>query len=365
MDPMHEGVLAEFLEILRRAADEENDRGTKSRILQTLPLTNPEFEASALREALSAQLEARLGEVVDEAVASKDLEFAGDGCIEASAVEEAVARLAASQTFDRLVDEARAALERAGGPLLAATASSSAAVVPTSTVDDTGRDERGFLRRNGLSGSDTDAEGMHAKKVARRDDWVDIFGAGVGGGGSGVRVDIEGALHQLEDGLGDPGSVTASVEALGILAEVRERCVYRWARGLCLCRRNYAQWSVVYAYHLWYDGMMCTLHDPAASWGMTDAWGTGREREERRWKNEEPFPNNLVFVLCPLLAASCVRTSISAICKFRCLRSRPWIRGLTRRFGVPSGRNCGSTVRKAPHVLYTEHTLEVREEVRE
>lgn len=225
MDRVQDGAMKELLEIIRRAEGEDAGEGPGKRI-ESLPRTNAAFQTCGMFSTLSGQLEARLGAAVDAAVTSGELELgAGGGGVRPEAIDRAVARLAASPSFVGVVDAARAAVEQAAGVQTAGAAGSG-----TATLDATGS----FLRRNvdALSSSDTEREGMHAKKKpARRNDWVGLFGLseGLDSGGRSFfspRVDVEAALGQLEAGLESPGGSAASaIEALGLLAEVRGRSV--------------------------------------------------------------------------------------------------------------------------------------------
>ncbi len=217
MDRMQDGAMNEFLEIFRRDEGEKEDQDAARR-LESLPRTNAEFQSCALHATLRDQLEAQLGASVDEALGSDELELSCVDGVRPEAIDKTVARLTASPSFVGVVDEARAALEAA------------AAVDASNSTADLGA-AGGFLRRNmdDFCDSDTEREGMHVKKKAvRRNDWVGIFnlsgGLGGFGGGFSPRVDIEAALSQLDVGLESPGDCSASaVEALGLLAEVRER----------------------------------------------------------------------------------------------------------------------------------------------
>lgn len=230
MDRVQDGAMKEFLEIIRRAEGEDGG-GDAGKRVESLPRTNAEFQTCGLFSTLSDQLEARLGAAVDQAIASDELEIDVGGGARPEAIDSAVARLAASPSFVGVVDTARAAVEQAAGVQTAAAAAAAADGASgsgTATLDTTGS----FLRRNvdALSSSDTEREGMHAKKKpARRDDWVGLFdlSGGLDSGGGGFfspRVDVEAALGQLEAGLESPGGSAASaMEALGLLAEVRGR----------------------------------------------------------------------------------------------------------------------------------------------
>lgn len=228
MDRVKDGAVKDFLEIIRRAEGEDEGEDAGKRV-ESLPRTNAEFQTCGLYSNLSDQLEAQLGAAVDEAVASDELELKNGDGVRPEAIDRAVAQLTASPSFVGVVDAARSAVAQAAGVQTTAAAPAGAAGSSTATVDATGS----FLRRNvdALSGSDTEREGMHAKKKpARRDDWVGIFdlsgGLDGGGGFFSPRVDIEAALGQLEVGLESPGGSAASaVEALGLLAEVREHLV--------------------------------------------------------------------------------------------------------------------------------------------
>lgn len=228
MDRLQHGAMKEFLEIIRRAEGEDEGEDAGKR-LESLPQTNAEFQTCGLFSTLCGQLEAALGTAADKAIASDDLELDVGGGVHPEAIDSAVARLTASPSFVGVVDTARAAVEQAAGVQTAAAAAAAAegaAGSGTATLDTAGS----FLRRNvdALSSSDTEREGMHAKKKpARRDDWVGLFdlsgGLESGGGGFfGPRVDVEAALGQLEAGLESPGGSAASaVEALGLLAQVK------------------------------------------------------------------------------------------------------------------------------------------------
>lgn len=219
---MQNDGVTEILETLQRAGGEDAGQDVESRI-KLLPRTNPDFEASKLYGIVSGQLQAQLGEAVNEAVYSKELQFAHGDCVSPGAVDEVVARLVASPSFTGVVLGARACLQRAARLKNTAcdvpAAGAAAAVGGTTT-----KDERIHLHRNMSSSDDTDGEGMHAKKKAlRRDDWVGTFSLGGGGAGRGFspRIDVEAVLGQLEAGLGSPGgSATSATEALGLLAEV-------------------------------------------------------------------------------------------------------------------------------------------------
>lgn len=235
MDRAQDGSIDELLEIIRRAEAEDQGEDAGKRV-ESLPRTNAEFQTCGLFSALNAQLEAQLGAAVDEAVASDELELGVFGGARPEAIDRAVARLTASPSFVGVVDTARSVVAQAAGVQAAAAAAAPAAA--GTAGDGAGAPDAAgsFLRRNvdAWSSSDTEREGMHAKKKpARRDDWVGIFdlGGGLDGGGAGggggffsPRVDVEAALDQLEAGLESPGGSAASVvEALGLLAEVRGR----------------------------------------------------------------------------------------------------------------------------------------------
>ena len=221
---MQTDVATEILETLHRAGEEDVGQDVESRI-KHLPRTNPDFEATKLYGIVSGQLQAHLGEAVNEAVDSKELQFAHGDCVSPGAVDEVVARLAASPSFADVVQGARACLQRAGRLKNAACDVPPAAGAAAAVGGTTTKDERIHLHRNDMSSSDTEGEGMHAKKKAlRMDDWVGTFCLSGGGGGRGFspRIDVEAALGQLEAGLGSPGgSATSATEALGLLAEVR------------------------------------------------------------------------------------------------------------------------------------------------
>lgn len=222
MDRVQDSIT-DFLEIFRRAEGEHEGEDAWKRV-ESLPRTNAEFQTCGLFSSLSGQLEAQLGAAVDEAVTSDELALKNGVGVRPEAIDRAVARLTASPSFVGVVDTARSAVQQAAGVQQAAPATpASAGSGTTATRNATGS----FLRRNvdALSSSDTEREGMHAKKKpARRDDWVGIFDLGGGGGSFSPRVDIEAALGQLEAGLESPGGSAASaIEALGLLAEVRGR----------------------------------------------------------------------------------------------------------------------------------------------
>lgn len=219
--------MNEFLEILRRDEGEKEGEDAASRV-ESLPRTNAEFQSCALHATLCAQLEAQLGALVDEELVSNELELNCVGGVRPEAIDKTVARLTASPSFVGVVDKAREAVEAAAG---VQTAASPGAGDDASNSNAALGAAGSFLRRNmdDFCDSDTEREGMHVKKKpARRDDWVGIFdlsgGLGGFGGGFSPRVDIEAALGQLDAGLESPGDCSAStVEALGLLAEVRER----------------------------------------------------------------------------------------------------------------------------------------------
>ncbi|CAM9244333.1 unnamed protein product [Ectocarpus fasciculatus] len=224
MDQVQDDAVTDFLKILGGAEHEEGGEDARSTV-QSLPQTNADFETCSLRSTLCGQLDAQLGAAVDEALGSQELRLdpAGGAC--SDALNNVVARLAASPPFVGVVNKAREAIERAAEAQLAAAEAPVANAAGNSSVAATGA-AGVLLRRNvdALSSSDTEREGMHVKKkAARRDDWVGIFdlsGGLGGGGGISPRVDIEAALGQLETGLGGAGSsTTSSVEALGLLAQ--------------------------------------------------------------------------------------------------------------------------------------------------
>lgn len=219
---MQTDVVTEILEAIRRAGEEDVGEDVESRI-QHLPRTNPDFEASKLYGIVSGQLQAQLGEAVNEAVDSQELHFAHGDCVSSDAVDEVVARLVASSSFAGVVLGARACLQSTARLKNAACdvpAGGATAVTGGSTT----KDERIHFHRNDMSSSDTEGEGMHAKKKAlRMDDWMGTFSLSGGGAGRGFspRIDVEAALGQLEAGLGSPaGSATSAIEAMGLLAEV-------------------------------------------------------------------------------------------------------------------------------------------------
>lgn len=238
MDPAQDGAVShvsELLEIIRRAGGEDVCEDDVGNLVESLPRTNPDFEACRLRSMLCDQLEARLGAAVDEALVSDDLEVSSSGGVCPKDIDEVVARLVDSSRFVGVVENARATVVQqvAGVQKVAsgATNTTAAAAGNSSTILNAATGN--FLRRNLdalLSSSDAEGEGTRhvKKKAARRDDWVGIFdlsgGFGAGGGGFSPRVDIEGALGQLEAGLESsvPGSATSAVEALGLLAEVKD-----------------------------------------------------------------------------------------------------------------------------------------------
>lgn len=216
MAPELDDGVGELLDILRCAEDDEKRGRNETNRIQSLPQTSADFESCGFRSMLFSRLEAKLGAKVDAALRSDELTLNAVDGVGKNAVDRAVAELVGSPSFVGVVDNARAAVERAA----------------PSNADDhngspTGAAGGSFLRRNldALSSSDTEREGMHVKKkAARRNDWVDIFDGGLGGGlGFSPRVDVEAALAQLETGLGNPGgSPASSVEALGLLAEVQK-----------------------------------------------------------------------------------------------------------------------------------------------
>lgn len=218
---MQTDVVTEILEAIHRAGEEDVGEDVESRI-QHLPRTNPDFEASKLYGIVSGQLQAQLGEAVNEAVDSQELQFAHGDCVSSGAVDEVVARLVASPSFAGVVLGARACLQRTARLKNAACDLPGAGA--TAAVRVLTKDERIHFHRNDMSSSDTEGEGMHAKKKAlRMDDWVGTFSLSGGGAGRGFspRIDVEAALGQLEAGLGSPaGSATSAIEALGLLAEV-------------------------------------------------------------------------------------------------------------------------------------------------
>ncbi|CAM9977064.1 unnamed protein product, partial [Laminaria digitata] len=178
---MQTDVVTEILETLHRSGDEDAGQDVESRI-QHLPRTNPDFEASKLYGIVSGELENQLGEAVGEAVDSKELAFAHGDCINPGAIDEAVARLVASPSFERVVLGARACLRRAARLKSAACDVPAAGAVAAVGGGTTTKDERIHLHRNDMSSSDTEGEGMHAKKKAlRMDDWVGTFSLGEGG----------------------------------------------------------------------------------------------------------------------------------------------------------------------------------------
>lgn len=231
MDPIQVEVVEEFLKIVGRTGEGKDNEDDKSASrVQTFPRTNTDFESCRLRDILTGQLEAHLGEQVDQTVAREDLYFTDNvQTYNSEVVEEVVAGLEASQTFRRVVDESRVAVQQAGGLLHIRSAlgpSGTAAATANNPQTDGGG---ALIRRGGLSDSDAEGEGAHAKKVPRRDDsWANIFdvlgpGFAMGRGFGSPRVDVEGALEQLKAGLANAESAASSVEALGLLAEVRER----------------------------------------------------------------------------------------------------------------------------------------------
>eukprot|EP00752_Nemacystus_decipiens_P011121 g9881.t1 len=242
--------MKEFLEIVRRA-EGEDDGGDAGKRVESLPRTNAEFQTCGLFLTLSGQLESRLGAAVDEAVASDELELDVGGGVRPEAIDRAVARLAASPSFVSVVDTARAEVEQVAGVQTAAAAADAAGAEGAAGSGIANLDTSGnFLRRNvdALSSSDTEREGMHAKKrPARRDDWVGLFDLSggldsAGGGFFSPRVDVEAALGQLEAGLEDRcGSAASAVEALGLLAEADPELFQfgnHWPLFLKLARRS-------------------------------------------------------------------------------------------------------------------------------
>lgn len=217
MDQVQDDAVTDFLKTFGRAEHE----------VQSLPQTNADFETCSLRSTLCGQLDAQLGAAVDEALGSQELRLDPADGVSPDAINEVVARLAASPPFVGVVNKAREAIGQAAEAQMAAAAAPVANAAGTS-VAATGA-AGVVLRRNveALSNSDTEREGMHVKKkAARRDDWVGIFdlsGGLGGGGGISPRVDIEAALGQLETGLGGSSSATSSVEALDLLAQVGGR----------------------------------------------------------------------------------------------------------------------------------------------
>lgn len=220
---MQTDMVTEILETLHRAGEEDVGQDVERRI-QHLPRTNADFEATKLYGVVSGQLQAHLGEAVNEAVDSKELRFAHGDCVSPGAVDEVVARLAASPSFAVVVQGARACLQRAARLKNATCDVPPGAGAAAAAGGTTTKDERIYFHRNDMSSSDTEGEGMHAKKKAlRMDDWAGTFCLSGGGGGRGFspRIDVEAALGQLEAGLGSPGgSATSAIEALELLAEV-------------------------------------------------------------------------------------------------------------------------------------------------
>lgn len=222
MDPAPDDGVAELLEILRRAEENDGKRGDAGNRIQSLPRTSSDFESSRLRSILHGRLEVELGAMVNAVLCSDDLKLNATDGAEPNAVDQAVAGLTGSPSFVGVVDKARAAIARAAP----APAADLNGVAP-------GTAGGSFFRRNldALSSSDTEREDMHVKKkAARRNDWVDIFdrSGGLGGGmGFSPRVDVEAAMAQLEAGLASPGGSPASaVEALGSLAEVGDHNLF-------------------------------------------------------------------------------------------------------------------------------------------
>lgn len=246
MDPVQGCAVSELLEIVRRTEGEHEHEDDAANLVESLPRTNADFEGCRLRSTLCDQLEAHLGAAVDEALASDELEVSASGGARPSAIDEVVARLTASPRFVGMVENARVTVQQAAGvQRIAAGATATTAAAPAAGNSSTpilNAATGNFLRRtvDALSSSDTEREGMQHvnKKPARRDDWVGIFdlggGFGAGSGGFSPRVDIEGALGQLEAGLESPGpgSATSAVEALGLLAEVTEGTKQQQQRSL-------------------------------------------------------------------------------------------------------------------------------------
>lgn len=229
MDPLQVEVIEEFLKIVGCTREEKGNEDDKSvSQVHTFPRTNTDFESCRLRDILAGQLEAHLGEQVDQTVAREGLYFTDNVQTYSSAVvDETVAGLEASKTFRRVVDESRVAIQRAGGLLHIRSALGPSGTAAT-TANNSPTDGVGALTRRGdLSDSDAEGEGAHVKKVPRRDDsWTKIFdvlgpGFAMGRGFGSPRVDVEGALEQLRAGLANTESTASSVEALGLLAEVR------------------------------------------------------------------------------------------------------------------------------------------------
>lgn len=235
MDPLPEDVLEEFQSILCDAQEEFSGEETNS-LVASLPKTNVDFQTCRLRNLLFQRLEARLGEAVDQELSSTErLSFADKSYVSATAVDEVVARLASSEPFDHVVNDARPALQRAAASSTsstfaagAQTADSDAGPVssagPVVTASGSEQHQGGFLhRRSDVFDSDMETELTQARrKAARTDDWVGIFdlcGGGIGGGFS-PRVDIEASLTQLEEGLNSSPSASGAVDALESLAEV-------------------------------------------------------------------------------------------------------------------------------------------------
>lgn len=219
MDPT-KGVVDGFLQLLRRDGSESSFEDDAKARIQCLPRKNEDFQTCRLRDMLYGRLEANLAEAVEGAAASKELDFAyHHGSITLDNIEGVVQRLTASPAFGAVVDGARADLAQQADRQLNLS-------INATDINSRGNaaiTDEGFLARHDLSSSDNEAEGMHAKrKVARRDDWVGLFDACGGSGGFSPRVDVEAALGQLAAGLGGgAGSTAVSVEALGLLAEVR------------------------------------------------------------------------------------------------------------------------------------------------
>lgn len=220
---MQEDVLREFFGILDRTNAEATNGNLESSI-KSLPRSNEEFQKCQLKAILYRKLgdtaNCNLRHAVNQVVASGVLEDREKGRVRPEAVQDAVARLVASFTFNGVVSSAQEGIAQAAEVLSVAGKDRAA----------NGADVRcGKLRGSfSLHADDGETIQCSSAKKTRGDDWdggaFDLWGTG---GSVSPRVDIEGALAQLEAGLdgsggGGDGATTsmAAVAALHTLAGV-------------------------------------------------------------------------------------------------------------------------------------------------